>query len=94
VTADPKNGIYVVHGPHGFYALSAICTHLGCLTTWAQDQGLIACPCHGSKFTPEGAKIEGPAPRPLAWLKVWISDEGDLMVDRSTTVPVKQFLRT
>src|SRR5713226_8083554 len=32
VTADPKTGIYVVHGPQGFYALSAICTHLGCLT--------------------------------------------------------------
>jgi cytochrome b6-f complex iron-sulfur subunit len=93
VTADPKNGIYIVHGPQGFYALSAICTHLGCLTTWAPEQGLIACPCHGSKFTPEGIKIEGPAPRPLAWLKVWVSEDGDLMVDRSITVPAKQFLR-
>lgn len=94
VSADPKNGIYIIHGPEGFYALSAVCTHLGCLTQWAPEQGLIACPCHGSKFNPEGTKVDGPAPRPLAWLRMWISDEGDLMVDRSTAVPVKQFLRT
>jgi len=94
VTADPKTGIYIVHGAEGFYALSAVCTHLGCLTTWAPEQNRIACPCHGSKFTVEGAKIEGPAPRPLPWLRVWISDEGDLMVDRSTIIPARQFLRT
>jgi len=94
VTADAKNGIYIIHGVEGFYSLSAVCTHLGCLTTWAPEQNQIACPCHGSKFTVEGAKIEGPAPRPLPWLRVWISDEGDLMVDRSTTIPARQFLRT
>ena len=94
VTADPKAGIYIIHGPEGFYALSAVCTHLGCLTAWLPEQSQIACPCHGSKFNPEGAKIEGPAPRPLPWLKVVISDEGDLMVDRSAMIPPKQFPRT
>jgi cytochrome b6-f complex iron-sulfur subunit len=94
VTADPKTGIYIVHGPDGFYALSAVCTHLGCLTVWAPEQNRIACPCHGSKFSIEGAKLEGPAPRPLPWLRAWISDEGDLMVDRSAIIPARQFLRT
>jgi|SRR5215467_3914636 len=94
VTADPKAGIYIIHGPEGFYALSAVCTHLGCLTVWSPEQGQIACPCHGSKFNADGAKIEGPALRGLPWLKVAISEEGDLLVDRSTTVPPKQFLRT
>ena len=94
VTADPKTGIYIVHGPEGFYAMSAICTHLGCLTTWLPEQNQIACPCHGSKFNAEGVKTDGPAPRPLPWLRVWVSDAGDLMVDRSTTVPARQFLRT
>ena len=94
VSADPKTGIYIIHGPEGFYALSAVCTHLGCLTVWAPEQNLIACPCHGSKFNLEGVKTDGPAPRPLPWLRVWISDEGDLMVDRSVTIPAKQFLRT
>src|SRR6516162_576878 len=75
VTADPKTGVYIVRDARGFYALSAICTHLGCLTTWNQDLGMIACPCHGSKFRTDGSKVEGPAPRPLAWLRVTLSDE-------------------
>jgi len=94
VTADPQMGIYIVHGAEGFYAMSAICTHLGCLTTWLPEQDQIACPCHGSKFNTEGIKTDGPAPRPLPWLRMWLSDDGDLMVDRSTTVPARQFLRT
>jgi len=94
VTQDLNAGIYVIHGPEGFYSLSAVCTHLGCLTAWNADLGIIACPCHGSKFNELGEKIDGPAPRGLPWLRVWLSDEGDLMVDRSTTILPKQFLRT
>ena len=50
VTQDLKAMIYVIRGPEGFYTLSSICTHLGCQTVWIADQGIIACPCHGSKF--------------------------------------------
>ena len=94
VAADPQAGIYVIHGTEGFYALSAVCTHLGCLTTWSPEQDLITCPCRGSKFNLDGVRVDGPAPRPLAWLRMWISEEGDLMVDRSTTIPEGQYLRT
>jgi cytochrome b6-f complex iron-sulfur subunit len=93
VTFDPKNGIYVIRDAAGFYALSATCTHLGCVTGWNPELGMIACPCHGSKFRKDGTKIEGPAPRPLPWLRMWINDEGNLMVDRGTTVAAKQFVR-
>ncbi len=93
VTLDVVNAIYVVHAPEGFYALQATCTHLGCLTAWNSELDLIACPCHGSKFRRDGSKIEGPAPRPLPWLRVSLSDEGDLMVDRSTIVPARQYVR-
>src|SRR5512146_2077231 len=34
VTLDPENGIYIVRAAEGFYALAAVCTHLGCLTAW------------------------------------------------------------
>ena len=62
VTMDVNAGIYLVHADEGYFALNAVCTHLGCLTAWNQDLGIIACPCHGSKFTRSGEKIEGPAP--------------------------------
>src|SRR5579871_3526797 len=94
VTQNLEAGIYVVHAPEGFYALSATCTHLGCLTAWKPELGIIACPCHGSKFNRQGTKVDGPAPKPLPWLRAWISDEGDLLVDRSTPVPARQYLRT
>jgi cytochrome b6-f complex iron-sulfur subunit len=84
VTLDPRFGIFVVRAPEGFYALSAVCTHLGCLTIWKVDAGVIACPCHGSTFRRDGTAIAGPAPAPLPWLKMWRSDDGDLIVDRST----------
>ena len=93
VTMDVNSGIYIVRAEEGFFALSAVCTHLGCLTAWNQDLGIIACPCHGSKFTRTGVKIEGPAPKPLPWLKTSVSDEGDLMVDRSSDIPPLQYLR-
>jgi cytochrome b6-f complex iron-sulfur subunit len=93
VTLDPQTAIYVVRAADGFFALSAICTHLGCLTAFKSDLGIIACPCHGSKFNKDGVKIEGPAPRPLPWLRMWLSDEGNLMVDRSQAVAIKQLVR-
>jgi cytochrome b6-f complex iron-sulfur subunit len=93
VTLDVNSGIYIIHAKEGFFSLSAVCTHLGCLTAWKPELGIIACPCHGSKFKQNGQKIEGPAPRPLPWYRVWLSDDGDLMVDRSATVRSLQFLR-
>jgi cytochrome b6-f complex iron-sulfur subunit len=93
VTMDVNSGIYLVRADEGYFALSMVCTHLGCLTAWNQDLGIIACPCHGSKFKRTGEKIEGPAPKPLPWLKIWVSDDGDLMVDRSTEITPLQFLR-
>src|ERR1700758_325217 len=50
VTLDVNNGIYLIHAKEGFFSLSAVCTHLGCLTAWKPELGIIACPCHGSKF--------------------------------------------
>ena len=58
-----QTAIYVVRTAEGFFALSAICTHLGCMTAYKPDLGIIACPCHGSKFNKDGVKIAGPAPQ-------------------------------
>lgn len=93
VSLDPVAAIYLIRVPEGFFALTAICTHLGCMTAWKPELGVIACPCHGSRFNREGQKLAGPAPKPLPWLRTWIGDDGDIMVDRSTVVPPMQFLR-
>jgi cytochrome b6-f complex iron-sulfur subunit len=92
VTLDPATAIYVIHSAQGFYALNAICTHLGCLTAWKPEADMIACPCHGSKFRRDGTKIAGPAPRPLQRLKLWLNEDGELMVDRSTEVSNREVL--
>ena len=93
VTLHPAEAIYVVRMPEGIFALTAICTHLGCMTAWKPELGIIACPCHGSRFSKEGQKLAGPAPKPLPWLRTWLSDDRDVMVDRSTDIPPFQFLR-
>ncbi len=93
VTLNADARVFVVHSEEGFFALNAVCTHLGCLTAWKEEQKQIACPCHGSKFTREGVKTDGPAPKPLAWLRMWLNEDGSLLVDRSTEIPPKQFVR-
>ena len=43
------------------HACSAVCTHLGCDVAWNQAEQSWDCPCHGSRFTPDGRVINGPA---------------------------------
>ncbi|MEV0175558.1 FAD-dependent oxidoreductase [Streptomyces sp. NPDC050803] len=47
------------------HAVSARCTHLGCLVAFNAAEHAWECPCHGSRFAPSGKVIQGPATRPL-----------------------------
>ena len=64
----------------GVVALSGKCTHSGCMVAWQED--LFACPCHGSKFNPDGSVVEGPAIEPLARYATRL--EGDNILVAST----------
>lgn len=57
--------LYVAHTDRGIFAMSSVCTHLGCMTRYDAETNAISCPCHGSKFDAVGAVTGGPAPRPL-----------------------------
>jgi Rieske Fe-S protein len=48
-----------------FVIFSSICPHLGCRFNWDTGANRFICPCHGSQFDSEGAKLAGPAPRGL-----------------------------
>lgn len=69
----------------GIYAVSLICTHLGCIVKPLANG--FECPCHGSVFGPDGGVRKGPAPKPLAWLKV-TGSAGTYVVDEGSAVPV------
>lgn len=75
--------VWIVRETEGFYALSAICTHLGCTPRWLGPENKFKCPCHGSGFRPSGLNFEGPAPRPLERLRITLAEDGEILIDRN-----------
>lgn len=67
VVLQPEAGRYV--------ALSAVCTHLGCVVSWQEQSGEFLCPCHGGRFSATGQVLGGPPPKPLEQLSVTV--DGD-----------------
>lgn len=47
------------------HGVTATCTHLGCLVAWNRGESSWDCPCHGSRFAPDGSVLHGPAVHPL-----------------------------
>lgn len=79
----PGRNVAVFRDAEGVYAISTVCTHLGCIVK-ALPNGF-ECPCHGSGFAADGAVTKGPAPKPLPWLKVTARGNA-VVIDEETTV--------
>lgn len=54
-------------------ALSAVCTHLGCIVQWVKNKQHFLCPCHAGQFATDGSVLSGPPPKPLAKIPLSVS---------------------
>ncbi len=79
----PGRNVAVFRDKEGVFAISTVCTHLGCIVKTSANG--FDCPCHGSGFTKDGTVRKGPAPTPLPWLKVSVAGS-TLTVDEDTKV--------
>ena len=87
VRFNKEKKAFVIGAANGVYAMSAVCTHLGCITRYKSDEKAIACPCHGSRYDLEGNVTHGPAPQPLPWLDIVEDASGNLVVDTGIVIP-------
>lgn len=94
--------LFIGRDLRGLFAISAICTHLGCTVKMlnlnqprtveikgkaVEIQQEFQCPCHGSRYYGDGTNYAGPAPRPLDWYRLEVSpDDGQLIVNSSQPV--------
>lgn len=79
--------LWIFRDDLGLYAVSAICTHLGCIAGRDGATGRFKCPCHGSVFKADGKVVAGPAPSGLNWLELSVAPDGRVVVDQRRQVP-------
>jgi menaquinol-cytochrome c reductase iron-sulfur subunit len=78
--AVSEKSVYITKDPQGqVQVLSSVCPHLGCTVPWNREKKWFACPCHNAIFSPDGARIEGPALRGMDSLESKVVD-GQLQV--------------
>jgi len=90
-TLLPKHKVFILRDHEGVRAVSAICTHLGCVLKRVEDE--FRCPCHGSRFDDRGLVVTGPAPSALPWFKVDLAPDGRIRVHTNQRTTSQDKLR-
>lgn len=85
VHTDQDFLLYIFEG--GARAVSRRCTHLGCRVNHRRELNLIECPCHQSRFSPEGKRLSGPAQKDLPTHPVrLLRDDGGVITGYEVTL--------
>jgi nitrite reductase/ring-hydroxylating ferredoxin subunit len=71
---------FLVHRGGKIFALSGVCTHMGCLLWYSKPDDGFVCPCHGAEFSVEGSLRSYPKHTnvklpPLPWIDVRVRDD-------------------
>ncbi len=78
VISHGLNKLAVYRDPVGqLHTCSAVCPHLKCLVAWNSAEKSWDCPCHGSRFSPEGEVLNGPSAEGLTRVEGVSLPEGD-----------------
>lgn len=83
LTKRERKLVYVKKTKGEVIAISADCTHLGCIVSWDEDQKIFKCPCHDGRYDADGKVISGPPPAPLKRHKTKMED-GKILVATET----------
>jgi len=78
----------IVREKNRIVAVSSVCTHKNCVVK--PKDGLLVCPCHGSRYSTQGSLQKGPGKGPLAHLGIQLIDSR-IVVDPSRTFPEDQW---
>jgi cytochrome b6-f complex iron-sulfur subunit len=77
-----KSSLIIIRNPtdkNSLIAVNSNCSHAGCAVNWEKDQKSFICPCHESKFAPDGKVLVGPAKEPLQVYSAKLED-GNVLV--------------
>ena len=82
--------LFVYRDHQGIRAVSAVCTHLGCIIEKSEDG--FQCPCHGSCYNKNGEVLSGAATKDLPWYSLHKDPDGQIVVDQGRLVDPGQKL--
>jgi len=75
ITKYRDRPVIIINNQGAIHALTAVCTHLGCIVKWDSNNKEIFCPCHMSTYDLNGNVKTGPAPKSLFAFKARVAHD-------------------